>query len=198
MLLGRCPNWRRCRGGCPQYSKERAWTAQAEAQGETFFPLAVEAGGTLNARFHEFLQIIAVAYFPSPSERAALLAFALQRIRAVSPKGTCAIILARPVSRTAPGGVHRRGALPLIQPKPRPRVASYVSPPPRPQPRAAWAGAFPDAPPPWAPLAALAPVGFPPTPSAEDAWPQPPRRSFPPHPTPRVNITEHPPQPPFR
>ena len=29
--------------------------AQAEAQGETFYPLAIEAGGTLNARFHEFL-----------------------------------------------------------------------------------------------------------------------------------------------
>ena len=36
-------------------SKERAWTAQAEAQGGTFYPLAIEAGGTLNARFHEFL-----------------------------------------------------------------------------------------------------------------------------------------------
>ena len=35
-------------------SKERASTAQAEAQGETFYPLAIEAGGILNARFHEF------------------------------------------------------------------------------------------------------------------------------------------------
>ena len=157
-------------------SKERAWTAQAEAQGETFYPLAIEAGGTLNARFHEFLQLLAVASSPSPAERAAFMAFALQRIRAVSLKGTCAIILARPVSRTAPGGVHRRGALPLIQPKPRPRVAAFVSPPPRPQPRAAWAGAFPDAPPPWAPLAVPAPVPPPPTPSAPDAWPQPQRR----------------------
>ena len=66
---------------------------------------------------------------------------------------------------------------PLIQPKPRPRVAAFVSPPPRPQPRAAWAGAFPDAPPPWAPLAVPAPVPPPPTPSAPDAWPQPQRRS---------------------
>ena len=109
------------------FSKERAWTAQAEAQGETFYPLAIEAGGTLNARFHEFLQLLAVASSPSPAERAAFMAFALQRVRAVSLKGTCAIILARPVSRTAPGGVHRRGALPLIQPKPRPRVWSPVS-----------------------------------------------------------------------
>ena len=139
-------------------SKERAWTAQAEAQGETFYPLAIEAGGTLNARFHEFLQLLAVASSPSPAERAAFMAFALQRVRAVSLKGTCAIILARPVSRTAPGGVHRRGALPLIQPKPRPR--------------AAWAGAFPDAPPPWAPLAVAAPVA----PTPPDAWPQPQRR----------------------
>ena len=97
----------------------------------------------LNARFHGFLQLLAVASSPSPAERAAFMAFALQRIRAVNLKGTFAIILARPVSRTAPGGVHRRGALPLIQPKPRPRVAACVSPPPRPQPRAAWAGAFP-------------------------------------------------------
>ena len=176
-------------------SKERAWTAQAEAQG--FYPLAIEAGGTLNARFHEFLQLLAVASSPSPAERAAFMAFALQRIRAVSLKGTCAIILARPVSRTAPGGVHRRGALPLIQPKPRPRAAAFVSPPPRPQPRAAWAGAFPDAPPPWAPLAVPAPVG-PPTHRA----PQMPglsRNGAPlPSPTPHVNTSERPPQPPFR
>ena len=114
-------------------SKERAWIAQAWAQGETLYPRAIEAGSTLNARFHEFLQLLAVASSPSPSERAAFLAFALQRIRAVSPKGTCPIILPRPVSRTAPGGVHRHATLPLVQPKPRPRVAAFVSPPPRPQ-----------------------------------------------------------------
>ena len=49
-------------------SKERAWTAQAEAQGRTFYPLAIEAGGPLNARFHEFLQLLAVASSPSPAE----------------------------------------------------------------------------------------------------------------------------------
>ena len=178
-------------------SKERAWTAQAEAQGETFYPLAIEAGGTLNARFHEFLQLLAVASSPSPAERAAFMAFALQRVRAVSLKGTCAIILARPVSRTAPGGVHRRGALPLIQPKPRPRVAAFVSPPPRPQPRAAWAGAFPDAPPPWAPLAVPAPVG--PPPHRAPQMPGLSRNGAPlPSPTPHVNIAERPPQPPLR
>ena len=90
--------------------------------------LAVEAVGTLNARFHEFLQILVVASPPSPSERAAFLAFALQCIPAVSPMGTCATILARPVSRTTPpGGAHRLGALLLIQPKPRPRAAAFVS-----------------------------------------------------------------------
>ena len=31
--------------------KERSWTAQAEAQGETFYPLAIEAGGAVNGRF---------------------------------------------------------------------------------------------------------------------------------------------------
>ena len=46
-------------------SKELAWTAQAEAQGETFHPLAIGDGGTLNARFHEFLQLLTVASSPN-------------------------------------------------------------------------------------------------------------------------------------
>ena len=67
------------------------------------------------------------------------------------------------------------------------------------QPRSEWAGAFPGAPPPWAPLVAPAPapVGSPP-----HRAPQMPGLSRhgapPPSPTPRVNITEHPPQPPLR
>ena len=94
-------------------------------------------------------------------------------------KRACAIILARPVSRTAPGGVHGSRwwfacCVDLVSKCPqtwgpaldsteaKPRVAAFVSPPPRPQPRAAWAGAFPDAPPPWAPLAVPAPVPPPP------------------------------------
>ena len=92
------------------------------------------------------------------------------------------VFLARPVSRTAPGGVHRRGAVPLVQPKSRPRVAAFASPPSRPQPRAAWAKkrkswCFPRR------LASLGPArgacscGLPPTPSAPGAWPQPQRRS---------------------
>ena len=110
-------------------SKERTWAAQAEAQGGNLLSLAIEAGGTLNARFHELFQLFAVASSPSPAERAAFLAFALQHIRAVSPKGTCAIILACPVSPTVPGGVHGRGALPLIHSKPRPLVKpSYPRP----------------------------------------------------------------------
>ena len=52
------------------------------------YPLAIEAGGTLNAGFHEFLQLLTVASSPSPAERAAFMAFALQRIRAVGLKGT--------------------------------------------------------------------------------------------------------------
>ena len=40
----------------------------AEAQGGGFYPLAIEAGGTLNARFHEFLQLLALASSLLPSE----------------------------------------------------------------------------------------------------------------------------------
>jgi hypothetical protein len=38
----------------------------------------------------------------------------------VSLKGVCAIILGRPTSPGAPGGLHTRGSLPLAQPKSRP------------------------------------------------------------------------------
>ena len=68
-------------------SKERAWTAQAEAQGETFDPLAIKAGGILNARFHEFFQLLAIAPSPLPAEREAFMAFALWHIRAVRVQG---------------------------------------------------------------------------------------------------------------
>ena len=57
---------------------------------------------------------------PSPPERALFLGYALQRIRAVSLKGVCAIVLGRPTSPGAPGGLHTRGSLPLAQPKSRP------------------------------------------------------------------------------
>ena len=157
-------------------SKERAWTAQAEAQGETFYPLAIEAGGTLNARFHEFLQLLAVASSPSPAERAAFMAFALQRVRAVSLKGTCAIILARPVSRTAPGGVHRRWALPLIQPKPRPCAAASL-PPPHVLSHGLRGLVLSQTPRRLGPRSRCLLLCPPPTPSAPDAWPQPQRRS---------------------
>ena len=100
--------------------KERSWTAQAKAQGETFYPLAIEAGGAVNERFREFLVTLAPSSSPSSPERALFLGYALQRIRAVSLRGVCAIILGRPTSPGAPGGLHTRGSLPLAQPKPRP------------------------------------------------------------------------------
>ena len=97
--------------------KERSWTAQAEAQGKTFHPPAIEAGGAVNERFREFLVALASSSSPSPPERALFLGYALQRIRAVGLKGLCAIIFGRPTSPGAPGGLHTRGYLPLAQPK---------------------------------------------------------------------------------
>ena len=49
--------------------KERSWAAQAEAQGETFYPLAIEVGGAVNERFREFLVFVfsfAPGAFPLP------------------------------------------------------------------------------------------------------------------------------------
>ena len=65
-------------------------------------PLAIEAGGAVNERFREFLMTLASSSSPSPPERALFLGYALQRIRAVSLKGVCAIILGRPTSPGAP------------------------------------------------------------------------------------------------
>ena len=140
-------------------SKERAWTAQAEAQGETFYPLAIEAGGTLNAHFREFLELPAVASSPSPSEQAAFLAFALQRIRAVSLKGSCAIILARPVFWTAWGCPQTRGPA-LDSTEATPTCYSLRVPTPTSSATGCVGWCFPRRPAALTPLAAPAPVGF--------------------------------------
>ena len=65
----------------------------------------------------------------SLSDRLAFVTFALQRIRALTVKGTAEIILSRPFSRDAPGGVPLRGEfpsaslhldlpLPILRPRP--------------------------------------------------------------------------------
>ena len=81
--------------------------AQAEAQSETFYPHATEAGGAVNERLHKFLVARASSSPPSPPKRALFLGCALQRTRAVSLKGMCAIILGRP---TSPGVADTREA----------------------------------------------------------------------------------------
>ena len=130
------------------------------------YPLAIEAGGTLNAHLREFLRTLAVASFPSLSERAVFLAFALQRPRAVSLKEFRVIILARPVSRaplacpqTWGPGLDWTEAAPYV---PRPL---YLRPLAHNHGRCGLAGAFPDAPLLSAPLPApspASPVGVPP------------------------------------
>ena len=45
--------------------KERSWAAQAEAQDETFYPLAIEAGGAVHERFREDLVTLASLSPPS-------------------------------------------------------------------------------------------------------------------------------------
>ena len=57
--------------------KERSWTAQAEAQGETFYPPAIEAGGVINERIREFPVALVFSSSPSPPERALFLGYAL-------------------------------------------------------------------------------------------------------------------------
>ena len=101
------------------------------------------------------------------------------------------------VSRTAPEGVHRRGALPLIQPKPRPRVTAFIFPRPMPSTTGCVGWCFPRRPAALGSARGACSCGLPPTPSAPDACLSR-DGAPPPSPTPRVNITEHPPQPPLR
>ena len=44
--------------------KKRSWTDHAEAQGETFHPPAIEAGGAINGRFRDFPVAPASSAFP--------------------------------------------------------------------------------------------------------------------------------------
>ena len=74
----------------------------------------------INDRFREFLVTLASSSSPAAPGRFVFLGCALQRIRAVCLKCVCAIILGRPTSPGAPGGLHTRGSLPLAQPKSRP------------------------------------------------------------------------------
>ena len=136
------------RAGGAALGKERSWIAQAEAKGETFYPLAIEAGGAVNERFREFVVTLASSSSPSPPERALFLGYALQRIRAVSLKGVFAIILGRPTSPGAPGGLHTRGSLPLAQPKPRP-LGKPFAPRGSPARGLAWRSPPRHGPPPW-------------------------------------------------
>ena len=172
--------------------KERSWTAQAEAQGETFYPLAIEAGGAVNERFREFLVTLASSSSPSPPERALFLGYALQRIRAVSLKGVCAIILGRPTSPGAPGGLHTRGSLPLAQPKSRP-LGKPFAPRGSPARGLAWRSPPRGGSPPWG-------ADLPPPVPARVPAPQFPQQSPSPSPSPAplFEYTQRPPASPTR
>ena len=105
MLEGHLRESRRqggCRRGGGCFGKERSWAAQVEAQGKTFYSPAIEAGGAVNERFREFIVALASSSSSSPSERDLFLGCALQRIRVVSLKGVCAIILGRPTPLAPP------------------------------------------------------------------------------------------------
>ena len=166
--------------------KERSWAAQAEAQGETFNPRAIEAGGAVNEPFREFFVTLASSSSPSPPERALFLCCALQRIRAVSLKGVCAIILGWPTSPGAPGGLHTRGSLPLAQPKPRP-LGKPFAPRGSPARELAWQS------PPWG-------ADLPPPVPARVPAPQLPQQSPSPSPSPAplFEYTQRPPASPTR
>ena len=66
--------------------KEISRAAQAEAQGENFYPPAIEAGGAVNERSNEFPVALACSPSISPPECALFLGCALQCIRAISLK----------------------------------------------------------------------------------------------------------------
>ena len=170
--------------------KERSWAAQAKAQGETFYPLAIGAGGAVNERFREFLVALASSSSSSPPERALFLGYALQRIRAVSPKGVCAIILGRPTSPGAPGGLHTRGSPPLVQPKPCP-LGKPFAPHGSPARGLAWRSPPRGGSPPWG-------TDLPPPVPARVPAPQFPQQSPspPPSPAPLVKYTQRPRAPP--
>ena len=99
--------------------KNRKWLPLTEAQGYLFVPLVVESGGRVGDSALEFINRLSYSAGGSLSDRLAFVTFALQRIRALTVKGTAEIILSRPFSRDAPGGVPLRGEFPLASSMPR-------------------------------------------------------------------------------
>ena len=111
---GRCRRGRSCSG------EGEEWAAQAEAQGETFYPLAIEAGGAVNERFREFLVKLASSSSPSPPEVPSFLVTPFNASVRLASRVCVPSSSGGPTSPGAPGGLHTRGSLPLAQPKPRP------------------------------------------------------------------------------
>ena len=117
--------------------KNRKWLPLALSQNLRFMPLVIESGGRLGDAALGFIERLSCSAGGSPSDRAAFTTYALQRIRALTVKGTAALIPTRPSFRDAPGGIPLRGALPLAASMPRgscrpfrSQVAPIQSPPP--------------------------------------------------------------------
>ena len=100
-------------GAC---QKNHDWLLLALSQGDTFLPLAHEAGGRLGAQALDFLDVLSAAAGGSQSDRVAFKTYALQRLHATTFRGVALLINSRPVLRTGPEVPPERGALPLPPP----------------------------------------------------------------------------------
>jgi hypothetical protein len=99
--------------------KDTKWLPQAAAQGLRFYALVIECGGRLGVGAFDFVSALAAKAGGSSAERDAFTTYALQRLRAISMKGTCDIVIGRTPLGAVPR-VPRRVFLPLGQPMPRP------------------------------------------------------------------------------
>ena len=100
----------------PARKYRRNWLLLALSQGDTFLPLAHEAGGRLGAQALDFLDVLPAAAGGSQSGRVAFKTYAFQRLRATNFRGVALLINSRPVLRTGPEVPPERGALPLPPP----------------------------------------------------------------------------------
>ena len=170
--------------------KNSKWLSATTAQRDTFLPFCIEVGGRISTTSLDFLRNLSFATSNTPSDRAAFLTWALQRIHCTSQRGVAQMIHACPSIRADNHELPFGGLVPLGLPPPPPAFRRPVPCHPPAQPPA------------WPLTAALAlpdpqiPQALPPPPPLSPAFHFPilPAHTYPPpvDPTPDQPFTDPP------
>ena len=113
----------------PGMPKNKKWLPLTFSQNTRFMQLVIESSGRLGLgdAALDFIERLPHSAGGSPSDRAAFTTHVLQRFRALTAKGSAAVILARPSSRGAPGDIPLLVALTLAASVPGAPLGLFVA-----------------------------------------------------------------------